>query len=81
MISIGQTGSLASELFGDFIEDLFDKYQQEKKTIKEIFKENKFLLTPEITKEQFMEALNSFDLIGKIKEKDVENEKIKGKKH
>jgi len=46
MLSTDQTGSLPSELFGDFLDSLEDQYYKEKKKIKEILKELGITITP-----------------------------------
>jgi len=59
MVAPQQMGSLPSELFGDFMDDLEEKFDKEKKRVKEIIKENKLVITPKTTKEEFLSLLST----------------------
>jgi len=59
MIVPQQLGSLPSEMFGDFMDDLEDRYHNEKKKVKEILKEIGFVVRAQTTFDDFLKAISS----------------------
>jgi len=58
MISQDQSGSLPSELFGDFMEELEERYHIDKKKLKEILTEMNFNWTPKTTFQSFVSIMS-----------------------
>jgi len=56
---IGYQNSLPSELFGDFLGDLEEKFHREKKKVKEILREAKFPVTHKTSMEEFFTVLSA----------------------
>ena len=54
---------MASELFGDFVEDLYETYQKEKRIAKEIVEDLRFDLKIDLTKEKLIEVLQSHEKV------------------
>jgi len=59
MISPQQTGSLASEMFGDFVEDLYEKFLGDIKKIRQGFEEIGFEVTETTKKEEYLNQLKN----------------------
>jgi len=58
MVEPTQTGSLPSELFSDFLEELEERFQKEKRRAKEMLEDIRFAITPITTLEDFIAALS-----------------------
>jgi len=57
MVSTQQSGSLPSELYGDYMDSVEEGYYKDKKTLKEILREIGFSVTPRTTYEELYGAL------------------------
>lgn len=56
---IGQPGSTPSELYGDFVEDLQERYEETKRIIDRITKEGNITITSWMTEDQFLAAIST----------------------
>eukprot|EP01116_Phalansterium_solitarium_P011434 TRINITY_DN2710_c0_g1_i1.p1 TRINITY_DN2710_c0_g1~~TRINITY_DN2710_c0_g1_i1.p1 ORF type:complete len:663 (-),score=265.05 TRINITY_DN2710_c0_g1_i1:219-2207(-) len=95
MVSPDQVGSLPAELYVDFLDEMEEKFEKDKKRVKDIIKERKFELTRQTTLDQLSDAVGSSsryqtvhqfhrkaileDLIAAMKEKEVKEERRKEK--
>jgi len=55
------SSSTPAELFYDFIDDLEERYQKDKKRVKEMMKDKGIIPTPSMSYQQFCEALSAHD--------------------
>eukprot|EP01097_Dermamoeba_algensis_P006001 TRINITY_DN3780_c0_g1_i2.p1 TRINITY_DN3780_c0_g1~~TRINITY_DN3780_c0_g1_i2.p1 ORF type:complete len:755 (-),score=262.22 TRINITY_DN3780_c0_g1_i2:188-2452(-) len=63
---IGQPGSTARELYGDFVEDLEERYQKDKKILKEVFKASNLVVTGKTSFEEFDAAIRLHEKYGPL---------------
>ncbi|ELR12577.1 uncharacterized protein ACA1_309660 [Acanthamoeba castellanii str. Neff] len=56
---IGQPGSTPSELYGDFVEDLQERYEETKRIIDRITKEGNITITSWMAEDQFLAAIST----------------------
>eukprot|EP01090_Pellita_catalonica_P020598 TRINITY_DN7440_c0_g1_i2.p1 TRINITY_DN7440_c0_g1~~TRINITY_DN7440_c0_g1_i2.p1 ORF type:complete len:305 (+),score=71.32 TRINITY_DN7440_c0_g1_i2:47-961(+) len=86
----GQEGSTAGELFGDLLEDLNEKYDKDKKRVREALDQARFTVSLETTKQEFVELVRSkalfvkeeslADIFTELKEKAERKERRRQKK-
>jgi len=72
MVQPLQTGSLPSEIFGDFKEELEERYSRDKKKVKDMIKDNGFELSAKSTLLQLKSAISSQSKFDTISEKNIE---------